>query len=702
MKQRTIDFRFAPDIQQTCICQVDDPIKTIVREDGSLNYLWHSDKNQFVSGTARPCYKRVLDVQEGNIGFKYRCLPRFYHRDKLLSRHQDFGAPGAAIVETIEEYERSTFHWKTFGHRLPSGVRLDVILFELTAKENFGHACESIYLQTLGAPYDPPETQRIISDAFMLHTGKSETPAPVVHASEIRSNDEVMKPGTSVLHSNEVWRGAFALVYTGRLEPDAFTLDFANQCLVDCQNYWLNVKPFIKAFQIPDKQIQRLIEICGRNILQAREIVDGIHEFHVGPTIYRGLWVVDGYYFAECGYMMGRDDEAWEGLLAVLKRVKPDGSIRILRDHFKETAVAISSIVRQCELRNNDTHLCELWPMIMRALDHLITMRDETFTMGDDYPARGLFKPAFGDGGIYGPEPEYTTPMNVLVGVRDAARAGKRLGLDGWKKCEEFASELDEALSMCIQRDMHKTPEGLPYLPLSMATNPAYKPQTGIQTIARVAFHGAFKLDDPLLKATEDLAESVSLHQGLPECTGWRSDQSIYVYAAGRFGELALLTGRPEQAANYLYAFANHAAPSGVWREEQPLADTPCAEICGDMPHNWAAVEFIRLVRTLLLLEWEGGVTLLPGMPKEWLPTKGNDLYLEETPTAFGKVTMLMRKVENGYELQIQRKTGNQELAYFALCWSGQAFINSKLLEAAKGGYWKLPLDAGTFTVELT
>ena len=37
---RVIDFRYAPDINQTCIGFADDYYKTIVRENGSMNYLW--------------------------------------------------------------------------------------------------------------------------------------------------------------------------------------------------------------------------------------------------------------------------------------------------------------------------------------------------------------------------------------------------------------------------------------------------------------------------------------------------------------------------------------------------------------------------------------------------------------------------------------------------------------------------------------
>lgn len=699
---RTIDFRYAPDVQQTCIGLADDPYKTIVREDGSLNYQWCDDKNQFVDGTIRACAKRVLDVQEGNMGFKYRCIPRFYHRDQLVERRQDFGDPGAAIVETVEKYAHCTFRWKTFGHRLKDGTRLDLILFSLEAGANFGHARDSVYLQTMGEPFNPPETRAYTSSAYALPTGNAAIPAPVALYSPIVGSDgKPLDMENAFLHAGETWQGAFALVYSGRVELADFTLAFAVQCLAECETYWHGVTPFRKAFRVPDEQVQRMLAICGRNILQAREVVDDIVEFHVGPTIYRGLWVVDGYYFAECGYMMGRDDEAWQGLLAVLKRVKPDGSIRILPDHHKETAVALSTIVRQCELRNDDARLIELWPLMLRGLDHLIAMRDESCTLGDAYPARGLFKPAFGDGGIYGPEPEYTTPLNVLVGVKDAARAGKRLHLEGWERFSRFAEELNATMQACIRRDLRKTPEGLPYLPLSMADNPVYKPQTGVQTICRVAFHGAFALNDPLMKMTADLIDSVDDREGLPEASGWRADQSMYIYAAGRFGEQMLLTGRPEKAADYLYAFANHASPAGVWREEQPVKETTCAEICGDMPHNWASVEFIRLVRTLLLLEWDGGMSLLPGMPKEWLPTAENDLLLEDTPTAFGKVTLHMTRIAEGWNLRYERRPGNQEPNYVTLHWPTRPEAEGKALVQVARGKWMLPTEAGSYTYTL-
>ncbi len=43
-------------------------------------------------------------------------------------------------METVEDYEHCTFGWKAFGHRLADGTRLDILLYYLSAKENFGHA----------------------------------------------------------------------------------------------------------------------------------------------------------------------------------------------------------------------------------------------------------------------------------------------------------------------------------------------------------------------------------------------------------------------------------------------------------------------------------------------------------------------------------------------------------------------------------
>lgn len=129
-----------------------------------------------MDGTIPACEKRVLNLQEGNLGFKYRYLPRFYHRDTLTEKRQDFGDPRAAVVITREEYQGTSFQWTTFAHRDKNGARMDIILFRMEAKPGFGHAKSSVYLQELGEASDPPETVRPISSAYALPVGTPRIP----------------------------------------------------------------------------------------------------------------------------------------------------------------------------------------------------------------------------------------------------------------------------------------------------------------------------------------------------------------------------------------------------------------------------------------------------------------------------------------------------------------------------------------------
>ena len=87
--------------------------------------------------------------------------------------------------------------------------------------------------------------------------------------------------------------------------------------------------PF-STIQVPDPDIQGMIEASVRNIWQAREIKRGLPAFHVGPTVYRGLWVVDGSFLLESAAILGRGQDARAGVEYLLGHQKPDGSFEIL------------------------------------------------------------------------------------------------------------------------------------------------------------------------------------------------------------------------------------------------------------------------------------------------------------------------------------------------------------------------------------
>jgi hypothetical protein len=167
--------------------------------------------------------------------------------------------------------------------------------------------------------------------------------------------------------------------------------------------------------------------------------------------------MVDGYFLLESAHMMGRSEEAFDGFLSVLRHIKPDGAIRIMPLHHKETGIALAMIVRQCELVNDDGRLRELWPTMKRALEYIRSLMESAKAMGEEYKGHDLFPPAFGDGGLYGSDPEYTTPLWILAGLKRAYEAGKRLKLHDYSDFKETYDEIMKGFRKSIARDRKYT-----------------------------------------------------------------------------------------------------------------------------------------------------------------------------------------------------------------------------------------------------
>jgi hypothetical protein len=682
---RTIDFRFQPTIQQTCICLVDDHHKTIVREDGSLNYDWagvldfSNERLNYadnVSQETRPT--------NDNHFFTYRLKPRVSHRDRLLERKQEFGDPRVAIVRTVERYAETVLAWDAFAFADDaSGLRADVILWELSVSEDFGHAPTRVELELHGPREGAPAVWE-----------SSDT-------TDFYSYEGLRLPGLDLyqfIRGGDSRRGVFAIVLEGEIDPASVTWQWGVFAREQTRQYWLNLRPFRKSFAIPDNAVQEMLESCGRNILQAREERDGIIEYQVGPTVYRGLWAVDGHFFLEAAEIMNRRTIAFEqGLLAVLKRIQPNGSLEIIPAHFKETGIAIATIVRQCELMNDIDRLRELWPTILRAVEHIRRLRKRARDMGADYPGYHLFPPAILDGGIEGPFPEYTTPAWILFGLRLAHKAGVRWNLPTADGIGDLYNEIYRGFITSAERDTRLTADGIPYIPMSMIESEYNRPQTATWALAHAIYPGeVFEPEHPFVTNLLALLDSVDDEEGIPIETGWIHHQALWAYSSMFYAQVWLYAGHPEKAIDYIYAFANHAAPSRVWREEQTLRSSHSAEYCGDMPHNWGSVEFIRMVRNAVVMERGDVLELLAGLPPEWLPNSDAALEIEETPTRFGSVSVklaLSGRGTNRYRLEFRRTSGAVEPQEIGVFWNGER-RSDLILPDADGEIVTVELDA--------
>jgi hypothetical protein len=153
-RNRRVDFSLAPRDVQTCIGLVNDRHKSIVCEDGSLNYGFNGDPSVEmdyagkVTGIALPLPRNAF--------FTYRVKPQFCHRDIFLRREQDYGKSAKEVfVTTTEFYETTAFRWTIFAYA-EEGFRADIIRWKLTALPGFGRAPSHV-----GLSIDGPKDGRI-------------------------------------------------------------------------------------------------------------------------------------------------------------------------------------------------------------------------------------------------------------------------------------------------------------------------------------------------------------------------------------------------------------------------------------------------------------------------------------------------------------------------------------------------------------
>jgi len=536
---RIIDFRYAPVKAQMCIGLVDDLYKTLVFDDGTIAFDYSIKHDlgyyQRISDKVYPVRSKRIE----NRGFKFRYQLNFTHKDKLVERNQTFSDPRLAIAKTDEDYNDSHLSYQAFAYRSEKGARIDVLLYRLEAKETFSTVRSSVVLSALG---DDPDKSHEIHTAMGIKTTVNK-----------EVNRDFFGPG-------EVQEGAFFFIHHGPFTKEEATLDNAKKALAWSTAYWKDFKPFENRFEIPDECVEEMLHSCGRNIYQAREVKNNVPVFQVGPTMYRGLWMVDGHFILEAAQVMGNRKDAFDGLLAVLRRVRPDGSIVEMDFHGKETGIAIATLVRQCELMGDDERLKELWPTLLRARDYIAAYRQEAKEM-EDYI--GVFPSNFGDGGLYGPEPEYTTIHWMLYGLKAGYDAGKRLDLPGYSHFKSLFDEIMTAYDKTVKRDALHTGDGIPYIPQYMLKNEVnryeldnwvgppeeiswegYNPQTGIWAFSQaIGFGEVFDPEDTNVKNLLQLVDSIDDEEGIPAGTAW-STQGLCTYFSMFEAQAWLYCGR--------------------------------------------------------------------------------------------------------------------------------------------------------------
>ncbi|HVB29194.1 MAG TPA: hypothetical protein VNG91_05215 [Terriglobia bacterium] len=648
-----IDFRYSPLSWQTAYCFPDDHDKSLIGELGELRY-------------GHPGRGKPIDYFPEVVEFSLLGM----EADKVAS--QQLEAPGVPIVHTRIDRPEAYIELTTFATNEPAEGRVDNVIMEVwprTQKEL--HATPVLKIRT-------GRELKITSAANTTAVYFGEEPGSLFLAINSPSGNGQTGAGRRLVLKTGVSSGDRPLTCFFRfpqqgqgLEKLAEGLQRPEQLLASARGYWQAWSPYggNVSWHMPDRYGQFLVA-CARNIQQAREVRDGKLTFQVGPTVYRGLWIVDGNFILEAARYLGYDADAQQGLETEWSHQEPEGGIFASagREHWKDTGIAMFTLVRQAELSQDWSYFRKMKPNVLRAVNFLKNLRDQGKNGDSANGKYGLLPPGFGDGGLGGIQDEFTNTIWVLAGLRAVTQAADRLKLSGFESTAEFYRELRSSFFAAAQKEMRRYKTGFRYLPMLMKEDPAWslpnkwdrpRPQAGQWALSHAIYPGlVFDKQDPIVQGHIALMQACT-KEDVPAETGWLHHEGLWTYNAPFVAHVYLWAGLTDWGRIAFNGFLNHASPLCCWREEQPLRGSLVAGYVGDMPHNWASAECVLYLRHMLALEDDKDLRLLAGIGE--FDLIGQAPYtLEESPTRFGRVGMTLEPLDRsrGWQLKFERGTG--------------------------------------------
>jgi hypothetical protein len=659
-----IDFRYAPALRQTAFCFPDDPYKSLVSQDGELLYGY--------------------EYGSSNLSFPLRIAFALGGMQPPGKTSQQIESPSVPIVRTTIEYPGASIVLTTFATNHAAEGRVDNVLVDISPSSHDTVNIELLIKLRTVEKFDQAENKGVWT---VLRRGSNEAllvgkafqndlpgDAPVATFDWIGESADTQWLRLRHGRASQAapYRAFFRFPQAGQ-DPASLAEGLADpvRSLDECRAFWKSWSAFRSPvdWKVPDRPGQ-FVEACARNILQAREVRDGKLTFQVGPTCYRGLWVVDGNFILEAARYLGYDKDAEEGLRTTWSKQLSNGQFVAGggQHHWKDTAIAMFTLARQCELSQDWTALRDLEPQVVSAIRFLRSVQADAVKEGSALGRYGLLAKGVADGGINGPCEELTNTVWALAGLKAIAEAGERQKVESFNDARPFYNQLRQAFLQAAAHEFRRYESGFEYLPILLKSDPLWQapdpwdrphPQSAQWALSQAIFPGCvFDPQDPIVQGHAKLMKAVT-REDIPSETGWARHESVWTYNAAFVAEVYLWLGMKKAAHDTFIGFLNHASPQFCWREEQPLQNALVSAYVGDMPHNWASAECIRYVRHMLALEDGTHLRLLAGITDAELAF-GKEYGMAGTPTRFGRLNLQLEPLDQGrgWRLSFERESG--------------------------------------------
>ncbi len=650
----TIDFRYSPLSFQTAYCFPDDHLKSLIGENGELRY-GHPGLGGGIAYFPEVVEFSLEGMEPNQLG------------------EQWLEAPGIPIIHTRLDRPEAVMNLTTFATRRKSEGRVDNVILEVRPRT--AHILGAVPVVILQTKHEAKLQSTEEGAVVRLDSDQ----APPFLLSDCSIADPLVGGAKltfplfpAVISTGRPLRYFLRFPQEGQpVEKLKDGLAHPEQLLAEAREYWQNWKAYEGkvSMEFPGRHGE-FLTACARNIQQAREVKAGKLTFQVGPTVYRGLWVVDGNFLLEAARYLGYDAAAQEGLEATWQHQEASGGVFAAggSQHWKDTGIALFSLVRQAELAQDWSYFRSMQSNVARAVKFLIGLRDKARTDGSVNGRYGLLAPGFGDGGLNDIHSEFTNTIWVLAGLKALTEATERLSLPDPGGAKQFYSELRTAFFAAAHQEMRRHPDGFDYLPMLVKDDPLWtaphlwdrpRPQTAQWALSHAIYPGlVFEKYDPIVQGHIRLMQACT-QEDVPAETGWLPYGGVWNYNAAFVAHVYLWAGQTDWARSTFTGYLNHASPLYCWREEQPLRGSLTAIYVGDMPHNWASAECVRYLRHMLALEDGRDLRLLAGVGDFEL-AGGEPLRVVQSPTRFGRIDLDLEPLDGhqGWRMKFQRGTG--------------------------------------------
>jgi hypothetical protein len=380
-----------------------------------------------------------------------------------------------------------------------------------------------------------------------------------------------------------------------------------------------------------------------------------------GATVYDAFWYRDGAYLVTALDVAGYAEEAEKSLRLFWQQNLPgifasygqqrSGVWQAPITEWDGQGQALWALVYHFQVTGDKGWLRTVYESIRKGALWIKNVTELTQILNEhgEKPFYFGLLPA-GEGEAIGGGYQYYHDFWAVLGLREAIVAAEALGQDAdaaWMKntYEEFCANLLASVKQAYQRIGNN--EFIPATP--------FDPQLDIWGAIAALYPARFlDVQDPMMTST--LAR-MAQHCQEDEYTFFVT-KKIWTYITADWAMCYLLRNDLPMFYRLFNGYVAHASPTNAWIEEIFL-DSHLGT--GDMPHGWAAGQYVHLHRNSLVYEDGKKLELCWGVQPDWL-SDGAKLSVKQAPTRFGKI-----------QFELQRSGSSLTLDYNLTPASGQA-----------------------------